>query len=180
MDARVALTETVMANQPESDEAEFSDPESMRALRDTAERQQDEQRERRRTLDLKLVATFPVNAAVFALLSTSLPASGVIPWYLWALTACAVLAFAAYLGYAVRAYTIREWSERPDLETLREIAEEHPATVVDAWIASEISKSIHKNEPELDRKALCTGRALLATLAVVTFVVLLVIVARVA
>ena len=169
-----------MADGQDTGDADAGDPESMRALRHTAERQQDEQREWRRTLDLKLIATFPINAALFALISTSLPSAGSPGLHFWILTGAAIVVFAAYLWYATRAYHIRDWSERPSLDALRKIAMRIPVASVDAWIATEIGKSIAWNEPLLTRKGEYTWRTFQCTIVLATIAVAIAIVARVA
>lgn len=169
-----------MADGQDTGDADAGDPESMRALRHTAERQQDEQREWRRTLDLKLIATFPINAALFALISTSLPGAESPGLHLWTLTAAAAGVFAAYLWYATRAYHIRNWSERPSLDALREIAMRAPVAAVDAWIATEIGKSLDWNEPLLARKGEYTWRTFQCTIVLATIAVAIAIIARVA
>lgn len=160
--------------------AEFGDADAMRAYRHTAERQQDEQYQRARTLDLKLIATFPLNAALLALVSTSLRAALPASWYLWLLVSGGTACFAVYLWYATRAYQSREWSARPDLGRLLDIAREFPAAVVDEWIGLEIAKSIKRNEGLLARKSTYAWRAFQCTLGVAVFGVATAIVARVA
>ena len=84
-----------------------------------------------------------------------------------------------YLWYAARAYGVHDWSERPDLKALREIVKEFPAAVVDAWIAEEISKSIDRNEPLLERKGRHMSRAFLCTLTLAMLAIVIAIAARV-
>ena len=158
---------------------EFGDADAMRAYRHTAERQQDEQRERRRALDFKLLATFPINGALLALVSTSLPRASQSGLHLWVLAAIAAMAFIAYLWYAARAYRIQDWSERPDLKTLRKVAMGFPAGIVDAWIGTEIGESINRNEPTLALKGEHTWRAFLCTLALAALAITIAVVARV-
>lgn len=164
----------------EDDGGVFGDADAMRAYRHTAERQQDAQHQRARTLDLKLIATFPLNAALLALMSTSLPAALAPSWHLWFLVSGGAACFAVYLWYASRAYRSREWSARPDLSRLLDVAQEFPAAVVDEWIGLEIAKSIEQNEEVLSRKSTFAWRAFQCTLGVAVFGVATAIVARVA
>lgn len=158
---------------------EIGNADSMRAYRHTAERQQGEQHERRRMLDFKLLATFPINAALLALISTSLPGPPQPGPHLWILAGFAVAAFAAYLWYAARAYGVHDWSERPDLKALRKIAGEFPVVVVDAWIGGEISDSIDRNEPLLERKGKHMWRTFLCTLTLAVLAITIAVIARV-
>lgn len=164
----------------EDGDSESGDADAMRAYRHTAERQQDAQHQRARTLDLKLIATFPLNAALLALMSTSLPSAFPPSWHLWALMSGGVACFTVYLWYASRAYRSREWSARPDLSGLLDVAQEFPAAVVDEWIGLEIAKSIERNEELLSRKSTYAWRAFQCTLGVAAFGVATAIVARVA
>ena len=156
----------------------FGDADAMRAYRHTAERQQDAQSERRRVLDFRLLATLPINGALLALVSTSLSSSPQTGTYLWVLAGFALATFGVYLFYAARAYGTHDWSERPDLKALREIVKEFPAGVVDAWIAEEISKSIDRNEPLLERKGRHMSRAYSCTLILAVLAMAIAVVAR--
>lgn len=158
--------------------AGIGDADAMRAYRHTAERQQDEQYQRARTLDLKLIATFPLNAALLAVTSTSVRAASPPSWQLWLLVAGGAACFTIYLWYATRAYGSREWSARPDLGRLRNVAKGLAGPLVDEWIGLEIEESIRKNQAPLARKSTCTWRAFQWTLGVAVFTVATAIVAR--
>ena len=149
---------------------------AMQAYRQTAEHLRDQQYERAKSLDLKLIATFPLNAGLLAVLSASLQASAA--WYVWIFTTGAIACFGFYLGYAMSGYRRRDWSSRPDLATLRAVARDYPPEIVDEWIGLELSNSIDWNEDALDEKAVRTWRAFLFTIGVATFVLVAVISTR--
>ena len=149
---------------------------AMQAYRQIAEHRRDQQYERARALDLKLIATFPLNAGLLAVLTASLQAAAA--WYVWAFTGGAIACFVFYLGYAMSGYRRRDWSSRPDLVTLRGVARDYPPEIVDEWVGVELSNSIELNEDALDEKAVRTWWAFLFTIGVAIFVLVAVIGAR--
>ena len=146
---------------------------AMQTYRQTAEHRRDQQYERARSLDLKLIATFPLNAGLLAVLSASLQTSAA--WYVWMFTAGAIVCFGIYLGYAMSGYRRRDWSSRPDLATLRAVARDYPPEIVDEWVGVELWKSIDLNEDTLDEKAVRTWRAFLFTIGLAIFMLVAVI-----
>ena len=82
------------------------------------------------------------------------------------------LALVAYIVLAVlsiKAYRVKAWSYRPDIDTLLQHCKDKKYSVADIkqWVADECNKSCYDNLDKLNKKATLTNRVLV-TLAVET------------
>ncbi len=113
----------------------------------------DEQLERVKSQDNKLAATFTLNAAVIALFGAALAfADREFPYHVWGLAIGVFGVFLTNLMFAYRAYRQNEWSFRPDLHRLSDLAEAHSSDTIRHWVAREIMTSLAHNEALLRQK----------------------------
>lgn len=136
-------------------DAQFSDDDAggVAVLYETARWRLDEQLERVKSQDNKLAATFTLNAAVIALFGAALAfADREFPYHVWGLAIGVFGVFLTNLVFAYRAYRQNEWSFRPDLVRLSELAETHSGVTIRRWAAREIMTSLAHNEALLRQK----------------------------
>lgn len=136
-------------------DAQFSDDDAggIAVLYEAARWRLDEQLERVKSQDNKLAATFTLNAAVIALFGAALAfADREFPYHVWGLAIGVFGVFLTNLVFAYRAYRQNEWSFRPDLSRLSELAETHSSDTIRHWVAREIMASLAHNEALLRQK----------------------------
>ena len=120
----------------------------------------DEQMIQARSLDVKLAATFSLNAATVALFGAALAlVDRTLPDHVWGLAFSVLAVFAANLLVSYRAYRQQDWSLRPDLDDLEAVIRIHSAEPVERWIAQEIGFSLRHNESLLGAKGRDARRA---------------------
>lgn len=131
----------------------------------------DDQSRRHDSLNQRLVTAFTLNVAVIAVLSAALrfgdPQFEAVVEYLVYATA---FMFFINIGATAWGYRVGRGFRRPDLQRLREVAEQYSYAIMATWTGDEIRRALGENEKALRRKGQWVTVALVSSTLTVLMV----------
>lgn len=108
-------------------------------------------------LDAKGATVFTFSSGILAFFGATFslgkpPQDGYPRVIFFLLLALSLVSYVVTLYFTFKAYSIGEWSMRPDLEELDEYCQQYPSTTMHIWVAQQCQVSIAENIPKLRRK----------------------------